>query len=286
MITEREINRRRWLVRLLIVLAVLPALIWGFVPKEPVVTAQTFDPASLGDAPVANFVARDADTPGITPGAERSVVWAGDEGMRSDIVLVYLHGFSATAQEIRPVPERVAENLGANLVFMRLTGHGRDGAALATATVENWMHDVDESLAVARAMGDRVVVIGTSTGGTLAAMAAATGREIDGIVFISPNFGISSGAAFLLTLPGVRHWGPPLFGRTRSWEPVNEAQALYWTESYPTEALFPMAALVEATVLLDHRAIATPALFYFSDEDQVVDSRKTHGIAAAWGGPA
>ena len=78
MITEREINRRRWLFRVLVLIAILPAVIWGFVPKEPVETEQTFDPATLGDDPVASFVARDADIPGITPGAERSVVWAGE----------------------------------------------------------------------------------------------------------------------------------------------------------------------------------------------------------------
>ena len=199
---------------------------------------------------------------------------------------MYLHGFSATAQEIRPVPERLSEELGANLVFTRLTGHGLDGAAMAEATVADWMYDVDEALSVARTMGNRIIVIGTSTGGTLATMAAATGRDIDAVILISPNFRINDPTAFVLTLPGARSWVPALFGRTRSWEPASADQALYWTQSYPTEALFPMAALVEATTGLDHSAISTPALFYFSETDQVVDPRKTHDIAGAWGGPA
>ncbi len=286
MITRGKIIRRRWFLRGLILVAILPALIWGFVPKEPVDAAQTFDPADLGEDSVAAFLQRDAEVEGLTPGAERAIVWAEEEGTATDLVLVYVHGFSATAEEIRPVPERLGEDLGANVVFTRLTGHGLDGAALAEATVENWFYDVDEALAVARTIGDRVVLIGTSTGGTLATMALATGRDANGAILISPNFRIADPLAFALTIPGARHWLPPILGRERYWRPRNEAQARHWTFRYPTEAVFPMAALVEATSLIDHGTITTPVLFYFSDADTVVDHRKTREIAEAWGGPA
>ena len=70
------------------------------------------------------------------------------------------------------MPEEVARALGANLFFTRLTGHGRTGAAMAEATAEDWLADMAEAMEIGRRLGQRVVVIGTSTGGTLAAIAA------------------------------------------------------------------------------------------------------------------
>ena len=42
---------------------------------------------------------------------------------------------------------------------------------MAEGSAEAWMDDMAEALAVGRAVGDRVLLVGTSTGGTLAALA-------------------------------------------------------------------------------------------------------------------
>ena len=47
-----------------------------------------------------------------------------------------------------------------------------------------------------------------------------------------------------------------------------------------------MAALVKSVVNADVSTVQTPALFYFSHEDQVVDSTKTIDMAERWGGTA
>lgn len=68
------------------------------------------------------------------------------------------------------------------------------------------MSDVAEGLAAARLVGEKVVVIEISTGGTLV---AATEQDPDlmanvvGVVFVSPNFGINNRAAAMPTLPAV-----------------------------------------------------------------------------------
>ena len=56
--------------------------------------------------------------------------------------------------------------------MMRLAGHGRSGAAMAEPLAGDWIEDMAEAMAIGRRLGDRVVVIATSTGGTLAAIAA------------------------------------------------------------------------------------------------------------------
>ena len=85
---------------------------------------------------------------------------------------------------MRPLPDKVAAALGANLFYTRLTGHGQDGAAMAEGSVNAWINDYAEAIAIGRAIGDKVVVIGTSTGASLATWAAsqpalAQGRRND-----------------------------------------------------------------------------------------------------------
>ena len=152
----------------------------------------------------------------------------------------------------------------------------------------DWMHDIAEAVAIANRIGERVVVIGTSTGATLATLAAhgPLAETLDGLVLISPNFRVKNPAAALLTWPSARWWLPRLAGTNRSFEPRNAAHGQYWTLSYPSTALFPMAASVLAARRLSHDEINVPALFIFDDADQVVDHTVTRAVASSWGGPA
>ena len=277
-----------WLGRAMVALGVLLAGLWLLLPPEGVARTTIFDPASLLSDLDIYLAQQEATHPGITPGAEKRILWAGAKGAKTKIALVYLHGFSATSQEIRPVPDAVAHALGANLYFARLTGHGLTGADLATATAGDWLNDLDEALAIGRQIGSTTILIGTSTGGTLAAIAATApdaASQIKGIVFISPNFRLQPTASIILDMPAARLWGPLIAGQTRSFPPQNEIHARYWTTSYPTLALFPMAALVRHARALAYGTTKVPALFIFSDADQVVSPKETARIAAQWGGP-
>ncbi len=276
----------KFLMRLVGAVVVLVAVLYIFGPYEDAPLDLNFDEAKLADGVEAHFSQAEARFDDITPGTEKRVIWAGAPEAKTPISVVYVHGFSATSEEIRPVPDKVAEALGANLIFTRLQGHGRGSDALAEGTVAGWMGDMAEALAAARAAGERVIVISTSTGGTLVAAAAtdpAMMRDVAGVVLVSPNFGINNGAAPMLTWPAARAWLPLLAGETRSFEPLNDQQEKYWTTSYPSAAVFPMAAMVKKVAALDYSAVQVPALFWYAPEDQVVRSDVTDTIAADWG---
>ncbi|MCH2163432.1 MAG: alpha/beta fold hydrolase [Marinovum sp.] len=278
----------RWVGRLLLLVIVAVAGVAFFGPTEPVVTDVDFDDSALGDDLDTYFASVERAYSDITPGTGKRVIWAGETGAKTPISILYIHGFSATSEEIRPVPDRVAEALGANLVYTRLTGHGRTGEAMADATVEAWMHDVAEALAAARRVGDEVIVMSTSTGGTLATIAAVDPDLSQGIkaqIMVSPNFRLSNPAAVLLTWPMVRQWGPIVAGKTRSFEPRNERHATYNTTSYPTVATLPMAAAVAHVRNLDLSVITHPVFLIFSNDDRVVHPDATRAVAARWGGP-
>lgn len=275
--------------RVLLVLIALVALAFAIAPKEPVDRSARFDAQSLGADLDAYLAAQEAAYTDIVPSTEKEIIWAGDKGAKTPLSVIYIHGFSATKHEIRPVPDQVAAALGANLFFTRLSGHGRGSAPMAEPAAGDWIRDMDEALAIGRRLGDRVIVISTSTGGTLAALAAldpARAESVAGMVFVSPNFGIDPTASFILNLPFVRYWGPVVAGAERSFDTRNADHARLWTTRYPTVAAIPMEALVQEALRQDYTAAIPPALFLFSLQDRVVQPTVTARIAAQWGAGA
>lgn len=279
----------KFIGRVFLLLGLVAAAMWWLGPYEDNDLSAKFDTAKFDQGVDAYFEAAEARYDDIVPGTEKRVIWAGAAETKTPISLVYLHGYSATSEEIRPVPDLIAKALGANLVFARLDGHGRGGKALGDATVAGWMRDTAEALAAGRAVGDRLIVLSTSTGGTVAVAAAldlTMSKDIAAMIFVSPNFGINDPAAPLLTWPAARYWLPLLVGREIKSTPASEQEALFWTNPYPTSGLTTLAALVQAVVKLDPAQIKIPALFWLSDEDQVVRPDITREIAKSWGGPA
>jgi pimeloyl-ACP methyl ester carboxylesterase len=278
----------KWLGRGLAFLFLTIAALWLLVPRSGVDREISFDPASLPADLDAWLEQSELQFSDIRPGDGKRILWAGAKGAQTPLAIVYIHGFSASPAEIRPVPEEVARALGANLFFTRLTGHGRTGEAMAEATAEAWLADMAEAMEIGRRLGQRVVVIGTSTGGTLAAIAATDPQlnvGLAGTVLISPNFGVQGMAQTLLDAPLIEHWATLAAGETRSFAPINAEQAQHWTTSYPTSAIFPMARLIRAARDADYAAATTPALFLYSPADQVINPALIPPVADAWGGP-
>ena len=136
----------KWLGRGLAFLFLTIAALWLFVPRPGVDREISFDPARLPadlDAWVQQSEQQFSD---IRPGDGKRIIWAGAKGAQTPLSIVYIHGFSASPAEIRPVPDEVARALGANLFFTRLTGHGRTGAAMLDATAEAWLADMAEAM--------------------------------------------------------------------------------------------------------------------------------------------
>ena len=183
----------------------------------------------------------------LVPDTEKRVTWHGEDGARTAYAVVNLHGFSATRQETAPLAERVATALGANLFETRLTGHGHRKQPMHAVRAEDWLADTAEALAIGARLGDRTVVIGTSTGGTLAlAMSNHPAADtVSDFVLISPNVQPSDGNAAWLTRPAGPVIARLVAGDTRSWEAHNEQQARYWTTSYPIEAAIEVMRLVD-----------------------------------------
>lgn len=279
---------RKIVTGVLIVVA-LAAIAFFLGPRVASDTTLTFDASVIGDDPDAYLASAESGVPGIRDGLRKEIVWANPATKgKTPLAIVYVHGFSASKGEVRPLPDKVAAALGANLFYTRLTGHGQDGAAMAEGSVNAWVNDYAEAIAIGRAIGDRVVVIATSTGGALATWAAtqpALSDRVAAMAFISPNYGVQAGGAFILTMPWGRQVAELLIGKERGFPVENELHGKWWTSRYPSSATLPMAALTELARSAPVEKITIPTLFIFSEQDKVVRPALTRELAARWGAP-
>lgn len=278
-------SRRRRLVLLttlplaaLVALGPRPAVV---PPDRAAVMARI--PTALDSLP--RYLAQEeAAVGGVHANTEKRIRWApaaDSQPHRTARAVVYLHGFSATRQETDPFATELARALGANLFETRLSGHGLPGAAMGAVTAQDWLTDAIEALTIGQRLGDSVIVVGTSTGGTLAlwlaAQPAAERAGLSALVLISPNIAIKDPTARVLTWPWMSTL-LPLAIPERRWTARNAEQAQYWTLAYPSTVLFPMAALVAEVRTHAAEHITTPVLLFTNRDDQVVDA----GAAAAF----
>jgi len=223
---------------------------------------------------------KEAGIPGITTGAEKSIVWAGKPGAKTPFSIIYLHGFTATRQEVAPVYDVIAHSIGANIFYTRLTGHGMSGEALAAATLDDWVNDTWEAYKIGERIGDRVIVAATSNGAPLALWLAAQNAPsgaagapaIAALVLASANVKLADPAAELLLWP----WPVPgiilsaFAGPVRTVPAKNDGDARYWTKRYPSRALVTMMTVVKLGRSVRLESITVPSLWLYTGRDDVV----------------
>lgn len=276
--------------RAIAIVVVISAVLLGAAVLGPVVR---FRPAGAPpQVPVeppqlVQWIAtREAEFPDIIPGAAKEIVWAAPENPgRTEYAVVYIHGFSASRREIYPFPQLIADALGANTFWTRLTGHGRSHVdAMGQMDAAEWYADALEALAIGEALGDRIILVATSTGVTLATVLIEQfpGR-IHALVAVSPNYGPANRAAWITTAPWGEQIGGLIMGPYRSWEPYNELHGMYWTHRYPSRAIPVMMSLVAYGRRIRHQDISVPLIQFSAPGDTVVQYDQAIAVFQRWG---
>ncbi len=131
---------------------------------------------------------REDTVKGLKPGNGAYVVWADSlTKAKTPISIVYIHGFGASPMEGDPVHRFLATHFGANLFVTRLPEHGINRAnAMEYLTPQALADAAGEAYKVGKAIGDEVIIIGTSTGGSLALLLASQQPDIKALVTYSP----------------------------------------------------------------------------------------------------
>ena len=269
--------RRTWRLRAILIAVALLAFAGLSGPLFPF----TPQPSAIRDV-VENvpdldlyLARREAQHAEVKPQQGKTVIWS-DPATRSKtpLSLVYIHGFSASRKDIAPVIETLAGTLGANAFLTRLAAHGRTTPAeFAAVTAQDWLDDAREALAVGRRIGHRVVLIGTSTGALLAAMAALedNSSDIAALVLLSPNFGLQDWRAKFISGPLGRALARFVLGKEHSFHPDSIGHAEFWTTHYPSQAVVALMDLLNHARSIDLGKLKMPVLVIYTDQDTVVD---------------
>lgn len=242
-------------------------------PKPPNPTFdKTFSPILAEPAALEAFIAAKERVHNIKPNNEARIVWADSTKKKTEYSVVYLHGFSASQMEGDPVHRRFAKEFGANLYLARLSDHGIDTTeTLLNFTADRFWNSAKDALAIGKAIGDNVILITCSTGGTVALMLAAEyPNDVYAMINMSPNIAINDPAAFLLN----DHWGLQiarnvLGSNYREWIPTGD-RAQYWNTKYRIEALTELEQLVECSMNKEtFERVKQPCLtlYYYKDEE-------------------
>lgn len=218
-------------------------------------------------------------------------VWQ-DSFKRTEYSMVYLHGFSASHGEAQPILDNFSEKYNCNTYLPRLYLHGlNDVDAFVNLNPKDWVESAKEAIAVAKAIGEKVVIISTSTGSTLAAYLAANDPKIVALINTSPNFDLYDPNSNLLVKP----WGKQLFRRMmgsdyREWEATDSIKK-YWTTKNRIEAHVAIRSLLNETMTDDiFEKIKQPfyvAYYYKDDEnmDKIISIDAIHDFAEHLGTP-
>lgn len=216
--------------------------------------------------------AKESAVAGLREGVKKEVLWAGSPETITELSIAYLHGFSASRREISPVVESIAKRLHANAFMTRLHGHGSTGEMLAKASAEDWIEDAREAIAVARAIGKKVVLIGTSMGAILSLFAAFENPDLEAVVLISPIFAPKDPRAMWLLSPGGQWLAELVNGPIRKWTPTNLLQVQGWTTEYPVMAVVPVMQLVKRAQSFPLEQLRPKVLGFYTPLDGTVDS--------------
>jgi pimeloyl-ACP methyl ester carboxylesterase len=199
----------------------------------------------------AFILAKSDSVKGLKPDNEAKIIW--DDSLnkqKTPYSIIYIHGFGASQMEGDPVHRELAEHFGANLYLVRLPEHGiKREDAMRHLTAQRLVDEVREAYMVGKALGESVIVAGTSMGGALTLFLASEQPDIK---------------AILLYSPAIREYGDALEQFFQPWTktiaenysfpngvrktPREGDKARFWSEEYHINAFTSLAVLLRSTM--------------------------------------
>jgi pimeloyl-ACP methyl ester carboxylesterase len=263
---------RRWIKISFPVLLLIGLYFLGPKPDAPVFNEQ-MPVVPEAPAELESYIRQQELQHKLKPDNEARIIWNDSTRRKTEYAVVYLHGFSASYKEGDPVHRRFANEFGCNLFLPRLSDHGVDTTeTLMLFTGDRLWESAKEALAVANQIGEKVIIISTSTGGTLALMLAAKYPDrVHALINLSPNIAINNPASFLLNGPwGLQIARVVMGGKYRVTE-VTEEKSRYWNGKYRLESAVQLEELIEDSMQKrTFNAVTQPSLtlYYYKNENE------------------
>lgn len=255
----------------LFLLVLIIVYMLGPKPAAPELSA-TLPTVPADPLQLEKYIAANEEAHKLRPNNEARIVWFNDSAKeKTEYAVVYLHGFSASQEEGNPVHLDFAKKFGCNLYLSRLAEHGIDTTEqLVNMTADNLWNSAKEAYAIGKQLGRKVILMTTSTGGTLALQLAADYPEINSLILMSPNIAINDPNAWLLN----NHWGLQIAHLVKgAYNKADDTTAIYrqyWNTPYRMEAAVQLEELLETTMKASvFEKVKQPVLllYYYKDEE-------------------
>ena len=268
--------KKRYWIPAVVLLALVVVYFLGPPPPEPVfVKSMPEVPALAG---LDRYVADKEVQWNLRRDNEARIVWANGGRRQTEYAFVYLHGFAGSYRDGYPFNVQLADTFNANIYLARYAGHGMvPPDNMVTFSPEAAWEDAKEALVIGEKLGRKVILLSTSTGGTLAALLAAQfPNRVHGVINIGPNFQDDIPGTWMLN----SNWGYELshLVSTGDWREVSHKDPRanqYWDTMYVAEALMELQVLVSAATedSLLQRITAPVLTMYYFDDDWNEDER-------------
>ena len=264
--------RKKWFkILLLIVIVLVIVYLFGPYPKTPVYS-EALPGVPSQPAALEQYVQNNEVQHKLKPNNEARIIWVDSTKAKTEYAIVYLHGFSASQEEGRPIHTNIAKEFGCNLYLSRLAGHGIDTTQpMINLTADELWESAKQALQIGKQLGNKVIIMSTSTGGTLALkLAADYPNDVYALIMMSPNIAIFDSRSFLLN----NHWGLQIartvtgshYVTSKDSRPIYQQ---YWYGQYPLESATQLQELLETTMTKQtFEKVKQPVLllYYYKDE--------------------
>lgn len=260
----------KWLLVFIVVLIIV--YLFGPHPSKPVYNTQLpYVPS--GAKELEAYIQQNEAQHKIKPNNEARIVWMNDSAkQKTEYAIVYLHGFSASQEEGNPIHRNIAEEFGCNLYLSRLAEHGIDTTQpMVNLTADKYWESAKQALSIGKKLGKKVILMGTSTGGTNALQLAATyPNDVAALVLMSPNIAIDNNKAYLLNNP----WGLEIAEAVTADKNVTSKDTRpiykqYWYSHYPLQSTTELQEMIETTMTKEtFEKVHQPVLllYYYKDD--------------------
>ncbi len=219
------------------------------------------------------YIAEQENKHPLKPDNEARIVWADSTKMKTEYSVVYLHGFSASQKEGDAIHLQFAKEFGCNLYLPRLADHGVDTTEqLLYFTPDRWWESSKEALAIGKAIGEKVILMSTSTGGTVAiVLAAEFPDDVYAMINMSPNIAVNDPNAWLLNNPWGLQIARMVIGSNYQQIKYDSARQIFWNSRYRIESLTQLQEMLEDKMVKStFEKVKCPSLtlYYYKNEKE------------------
>jgi len=237
----------------------------------------SFDiPSSIAE--LDEFLADQEAAYNTKDGTEAQIIWANqNKPQQTDYAIVYLHGFRASHPEGDPVHKQVAQKMGYNLYLSRFAEHGmQSDDPLLNLTEQKLIESARFALEIGRRIGKKVILMGTSTGGSLGLYLAAQPKyqdSISSLILYSPLIQFYGINQKLLTSAVMRNIMRVIPGKKYliNTPETTYAEARIWNTTYALSGALALGAFVQHNMNEDlFEGVYQPVFigYYYKNNDQ------------------